>query len=50
LRVKPLPDSCYRCVEKENAGFGSMRIGMNDHWFDSIEDMVKDTKEDGSIE
>lgn len=50
IEGKPLPDSCYRCVEKENAGFGSMRIGMNDHWFDSIEDMVKDTKEDGSID
>lgn len=50
IQGKPLPESCSRCVQKEKAGLGSMRIGMNDHWFDSIEDMVKDTNEDGSID
>jgi sulfatase maturation enzyme AslB (radical SAM superfamily) len=50
IEGKPLPDSCSRCVQKEQSGFGSMRIGMNDNWFDEIQDMVLDTKEDGSID
>jgi len=50
LEGKPLPSSCHRCVEKEEAGFGSMRIGMNDNWFNQIEDLVKNTNEDGSLD
>ena len=50
LEDKPLPPSCTRCVEKENAGFGSMRIGMNDNWYDQVEDLVENTNEDGSID
>ena len=43
LEGSPLPASCHRCVSKEKSGMGSMRIGMNDHWFDQIEDLVKNT-------
>ena len=50
LEGKPLPSSCSRCVSKEKSGMGSMRIGMNDHWFDEVEDLVENTKEDGSID
>ena len=50
IEGNPLPHSCNRCVQKENSGFGSMRIGMNDHWFDEIQDMVAETKPDGSID
>lgn len=50
IEGNPLPSSCSRCVQKEDVGLGSMRIGMNDNWFDSIEDMVEETKPDGSID
>jgi sulfatase maturation enzyme AslB (radical SAM superfamily) len=50
LEGKPLPSSCSRCVSKEKSGMGSMRIGMNDHWFDEVEDLVENTNEDGSID
>lgn len=50
LEGKPLPPSCARCVSKENSGMTSMRTGMNDHWYDQIEDLVEETNEDGSID
>lgn len=50
LKGDPLPPSCTRCVSKENSGMNSMRTGMNDHWYDQIEDLVKNTNEDGSID
>jgi radical SAM protein with 4Fe4S-binding SPASM domain len=50
LEGKPLPQSCHRCVSKEESGLGSMRIGMNDHWFDDVEDLIATTNEDGSLD
>lgn len=49
LKGNPLPDSCDRCVQREKSGFGSMRIGMNDQWYDTIEDLIDETEEDGTI-
>jgi hypothetical protein len=50
INDKPLPKSCERCVGREEHGITSMRQGMNGNWYDKIEEDVKNTKEDGSIE
>lgn len=50
LEGKPLPQSCHRCVSKEESGLGSMRIGMNDHWFDDVEDLIAQTNPDGELD
>lgn len=50
LGGEPLPDSCARCKGREDAGFSSMRIGMNDNWYSQVQDLVEKTKEDGTID
>lgn len=50
LEGNPLPESCNRCVSKESSGFGSMRIGMNDNWFNDVKDLIHNTNEDGTID
>lgn len=49
LEGKSLPASCIRCKGREDAGFSSMRIGMNSNWYDKVQDLIKDTKPDGEI-
>ena len=50
LESKSLPKSCERCTGREESGFSSMRHGMNDQWYSKIDDLVKKTKTDGSID
>jgi len=49
LEGKPLPASCERCKGREDAGFSSMRIGMNNNWYDKVKDLIEDTKPDGEV-
>ena len=49
LESKNLPKSCNRCTGREEAGFTSMRHGMNDQWYSKIEDLVEDTDKEGKI-
>lgn len=46
----PLPNSCERCKGREDAGFTSMRIGMNANWYNQVHDLVQKTSEDGAID
>ena len=50
LDGKPLPEQCHRCVDKGAHGLNTMRTGMNSQWYDAVEDLVKSTREDGSID
>ena len=47
---KPLPEQCHRCVDKGTHGLNTMRVGLNNQWYDAVEDLVKNTNEDGSID
>lgn len=47
---KELPPQCHRCADKGAHGLNTMRTGLNMQWYDGVEDLVKSTKEDGSID
>lgn len=49
LEGKPLPQSCERCVAKQNNNLNTMRTGLNNKWFDESYDLISKTNEDGSI-
>lgn len=45
------PPSCLKCYKEEDAGHNSKRMWETDYWLNrySLEDMIGETKEDGSI-
>lgn len=49
LEGKNLPSSCDRCLSKEKVGLNSMRIGLNNKWFNEIKPLIDDTLLDGSL-
>lgn len=50
LSDKPLPKSCERCYGRESHGLTSQRQGMNANWYDKVEEHIKKTNADGSID
>ena len=44
------PDFCYRCYEKENDGFTSLRTHMNDSYLENHYGIVEQTTEDGRVD
>ena len=46
-----MPASCIKCYKEEAAGHLSKRLPETDYWLNrySIDEIIEDTKEDGSI-
>lgn len=49
LEGKPLPQSCERCMAKEDTNLNTMRTGLNSKWFDETYDLISKTEEDGYV-
>lgn len=43
------PELCQICFDRERANLSSMRLGMNEIYYEKFKDDIKDTNEDGSI-